>query len=835
MRGGTLALAAFLLAASGAAQTPEATPTPTPGRPPIAAAPQADAPAPEAGPSPAPSTQTESAPAAPEAAVEPPPEAAAEPELAPGEISIRADVQEGDDEHFQARGSVDLQAGSLRVLADTLDMYSTEEAPGVRSRKIVAEGNVVFIREEERLAGSRLTMDLDKSTGVFENAIGYLEPGVFIEGKTIERVDAHTYRVTGGKFTSCSQPNPRWSFTASSATVKMNDRVVAKNVIFKVKRVPALYLPYFYYPIREDQRSSGLLFPHFGYSSQRGFNIGSGLFWAMGRSFDQTLYLDRYSRFGYGLGHEFRYASREGSGTFRSYAFRMDPAVRPPDGRVWDYDIDWASSQSFVGGLRSTVSARLFSDIQFQQRHQDSLNLASTRRRRAVFSLQRSFGSTRVDLLADTNETIFPGSPTTNPDDGTTVATETRVVNRHLPSVSVRRSPGRLGDTGIVFSFEAMAERLVRGNLAETVCVSRTDPAVPCPPAEALVEPGELDRLSRFDVSPGLRRPFATSFLQFTPRLALRYTRYGSTLDDEDGVTGPSLGRGFLESGVELRGPSVSRVFHNPGGFYAERFKHVVGPEADWSYRTRVDDFDLIPKFDSIDYFVGTHQIRYGLVNQLLAKRPDRRGELTTQEVLSWRVYQTYYVQIADNQNDYDPNYSASAFGPGGVPSHYSPIQSRLRFTPTRGYSTDFRFEYNASFRQLRNLSLATTATYPRVGFQANWTRNWRLSEVAEERVVRNDTLRGSLSLDLLPGRLKVDGDADYDILRKEMMNTRARLRYDVQCCGFVVERLQYNYNQRVDTEYRFAIELANIGSVGNFLGEEGEQAGGRRSRRGLD
>ena len=58
----------------------------------------------------------------------------------------------------------------------------------------------------------------DTGRGVFDNAVGYVEPGVFIEGRQIERVDDKTYRVHDGKFTSCAQPNPRWGFTSSSGT-----------------------------------------------------------------------------------------------------------------------------------------------------------------------------------------------------------------------------------------------------------------------------------------------------------------------------------------------------------------------------------------------------------------------------------------------------------------------------------------------------------------------------------------------------------------------------------------------------------------------------------------
>ena len=52
-------------------------------------------------------------------------------------------------------------------------------------------------------------------------------------------------------------------------------------------------------------------------------------------------------------------------------------------------------------------------------------------------------------------------------------------------------------------------------------------------------------------------------------------------------------------------------------------------------------------------------------------------------EFLSWRLTQTYYVQIKEGQSDVDPNYSSSAYGPGDSPSTWARSQSRLRLRPT--------------------------------------------------------------------------------------------------------------------------------------------------------
>ena len=62
----------------------------------------------------------------------------------------------------------------------------------------------------------------------------------------------------------------------------------------------------------------------------------------------------------------------------------------------------------------------------------------------------------------------------------------------------------------------------------------------------------------------------------------------------------------------------------------------------------------------------------------------------------------------------------------------------------------------------------------------------------------------------------------------KNLVQATARLRYDVQCCGFMVEMIQSDYNVDKERQFRFSIQLANIGSIGNFRGQE---AVGRHQR----
>jgi len=157
---GWLAVALVFLPAFAAAQEPAPSPSPVPAE----AAPAAPAPAPPS-----------LAPAAPSPAPAEAPGEKAKPADATeeGDVRIRADTFGGEKGLYHYRGFVDLNTGDVRIQADTLDYKQTTKPDGKVEQHIVAEGNVVFMRGEERLAGRRMEMDLDKATGFFEDARGY--------------------------------------------------------------------------------------------------------------------------------------------------------------------------------------------------------------------------------------------------------------------------------------------------------------------------------------------------------------------------------------------------------------------------------------------------------------------------------------------------------------------------------------------------------------------------------------------------------------------------------------------------------------------------------------
>ena len=182
-----------------------------------------------------------------------------------------------------------------------------------------------------------------------------------------------------------------------------------------------------------------------------------------------------------------------------------------------------------------------------------------------------------------------------------------------------------------------------------------------------------------------MSRPFSRSFLQLTPQVQGRYTHYGAQVDLETGelVNRRPSSASTWRAAWRCAGPASRASSTRPATSTPIASSTCSPPRSTYTYRSKFEEFDSIPRFDYLDFFPGTNEVRYGLVQQIYAKRPGRSGKLEPYELLSWRLNQTYYVDIADAQNQFDPNYSSAVFGPNGAPAHLSPLQSRLRIRPS--------------------------------------------------------------------------------------------------------------------------------------------------------
>ena len=703
--------------------------------------------------------------------------------------------------HWRATGQVEMQRDDQQFFADVVDYYTD-------TGRLIATGNVVFVSVDSRIAADRVEFNTADRTGTFYNASGIAslgdrvdrsmfgtqEPDAYFYGETIEKLGPSKYRITKGGFTTCVQPTPRWELVASSATITIEEYAMLKHTVLRVKGVPVLYLPIIYYPIQEDDRSTGFLLPSYGNSSIRGFTLSTAFFWAIDASQDLTVLYDWFSRTGQGLGGEYRYVAGPGSeGVARTYWLNEHEATYTDAAGITrsiparrSYEVRANASQTLPGRLRARGNVDYFSDVTVQQTYQNNFYDATRRQRLYGGNVSGSWGANSLSATYNINEVFYGETDST--------------VYGGAPRITFTRAPRRIGETPLYTSVSSQVNRIVRTNKFGG---------------------NEVDQgLGRVDVNPVLRVPFSRwPFLNLNGTLSWRGTYYTKSQDELGRVIDDSLFRDYFDLRADVVGPVLTRIWDTPDNGYAEKYKHLIEPNFSIQRVSLIDVYDRIVKLESDDYTVGgTTRMSYGVTNRFLARR---RGLGQAREFLNVNLAQTYYTNAAASQ--YDPAYGSS-FTPR-EPSNFSPILLSVRANPADRTSGALRLEYDYSLRTLLTVRASGVASV------ASWgdvTGGWSRRRYATSDRVDN-LLNLGTTLKALQNRYGGSYALDYDFARDSLVQQRILGYYNAQCCGIAVEYQTYNFpffDPRFpvpkDRRFNISFTLAGVGTFSNFFGALG-------------
>ena len=705
-------------------------------------------------------------------------------------------------------GQVELPLGPQTTLfADQVEMFKD-------TNRVIAQGNVVFSSAEGRLSAERLEYDVSTGIGTFHDAAGLMSLGaqadrrqfgnqdadVYFYGEVIERLGPRRYRLTRGAFTTCVQPTPRWEVASGTITLNLNDYATAKSTTLRVKGVPILYLPMIYYPIREDQRSTGFLLPTYGTSTVRGQAISNAFFWAINRSTDATFFHDWFTKAGQGAGAEYRYvASPQSSGDVRFYRFAREQTLFTEGSQTQtleaanSYEITGNVNHALTRNIRARARLDYFTDLVTSQLYHQNLYNATRNRRLIEAGLTAGFGPLMTSALFQRSE-LF-SSETSSQIYGST------------PRVSVNYAPQRLFNAPIYASANAEYAVLPNRSISDGVVVSDNG-------------------YTRLDVSPTMRVPLSRlTFLSVNTSAAYRATQYSHSVV---GLTGTNLvDQPYLRQYASLRsevvGPVFNRIWDVDSGF-AERIKHVIEPAFTVDFTSNIDDYFRTPSFgsDLADFVVsGSTKVTYGLTNRLFARtRAVENVRGTTRELLTVGLQQTFYSN--PQAGGFDSSYQSTS---NRVARDLSPLTLITRFAPNAALDTNSRVEYDVTRGLgLQILSLGGTINTGKVSASTNFSHN-RLIPTSHSTYVQ-----GSTSMRWLDGRATGTYNISWDITRSYVQSQGVMLSYLAQCCGLTMEFQKYNYGSLgvnlanpSDMRFNFGFTLAGLGTIpGNFFGAFG-------------
>jgi len=712
--------------------------------------------------------------------------------------------------HGSPEQAVRVDCDDMQFFADYMEIHNEQDL-------VTARGNVVFVSGDSRVSADRMEFNTRTRTGTFYGArgmarlrdpsdlsmFGTQEPDAYFWGDELRKLGPTKYQITRGGFTTCVQPTPRWEITAGTLTLNLDRYALLTNSVFRVKGVPLLYLPAFYYPIQEDDRATGFLMPTYGASTFRGQTLSNAFFWAIGRSHDATIFHDWMSQAGQQVGGEYRYilgGASQGQTQFSMLDERATDGSAPGSGAQparRSFSLRGDVAQALPANFRARANVDYFTSIESQQQYQQDLFRATNRSRRLATHVSGAVGQYLISAAVDRNDVFY---------------TATSLASYgSLPRVNITRPERPIGRSRVYFGVNGEYVTLIRSVTQDDV---RT----------------QDQGLTRLDVTPTVRLPFNRwPFFTINSTVAWRGTYWTESLSETTPrvQVNEGIARQYFDFQTRLTGPVFNRIFNTPGGRFAERYKHVIEPSLAIQRLTAIDEFDRIVKLETTDFTVGNvTRYTYAMTNRLYAKRDVAR------EVASVTVNQTYYTDATAAQ--YDRQYQ-SAFTARAA-THFSPVALQARASPNDRLQGEFRTEWDPTVGALR--TIAASGTYADgdwLSVSGGWSQRRYIPDLpgfndpnrADQYVNAAVSLRGARN------RLGGTYSFNYDLLRDRFLQQRWVAYYNAQCCGVGFEYQTFNFSGffvrpgvTQDRRFNISFTLAGIGTFSNLFGAFGGQQG---------
>ena len=187
-----------------------------------------------------------------------------------------------------------------------------------------ASGNVHLKVGNEETYSDELIFNLETKKGIARNGFTYSDPWYF-GGSEIFKIEEDRSYIRGATLTTCSLKHPHYYFSVTEVIVRMNQELIAKNIVLRIGGFPLFYFP----AIRRDLRKGKVakIIVKIGTDSYQGPYLSIIQPIARKRRYDGALLYDRSARRGQGYGFEGKY--RFSDTKFQEIYIPIPPDVTP--------------------------------------------------------------------------------------------------------------------------------------------------------------------------------------------------------------------------------------------------------------------------------------------------------------------------------------------------------------------------------------------------------------------------------------------------------------------------------------------------------------------------
>lgn len=244
-----------------------------------------------------------------------------------------------DEKKIIGKGNVVVTQEDIRLLADYAEVFT-------ETKKTYAEGHVSLLQNKARIYGEQAFYNFSTNQGSFPNGNVSYAP-FYISGEQIEQVSKQQVDVYQAIITTCALPHPHYDLKADRVVVYPGDKMIARNVKFRILNVPVFWWPYLVIPLNEE---TGPFEISFGQSKSFGNYVLLGKTFSVvppvdGREIKTKFHVDHYHKRGTAVGNETWYhLDKIGDGNIKLYNIKD---ARAPDPFFFEEDEGWRKKKRY--------------------------------------------------------------------------------------------------------------------------------------------------------------------------------------------------------------------------------------------------------------------------------------------------------------------------------------------------------------------------------------------------------------------------------------------------------------------------------------------------------
>lgn len=699
---------------------------------------------------------------------------------------------------YTASGNVVITKDNNQISTDYME-YSPEKMDAF------ARGHVVASSKDYTSTAEEMHINLNTEQGTLSSGTIFIESShLYIKGDTIEKIGERTYTADKVTITTCDGDNPDWKISGRDLKLTIEGYGTVYHSAFWAKKLPLLYSPFFFFPVKL-KRQTGFLPPAISpTSSRKGFEYFQPFFWAISDNTDATFFLRHMAKRGDLAGAEYRYILSDSTKGALMYDFLNDKEI---DDGSDDATENWGYTD---GGTRLNEKR-----YWFRMKHNQLLPLDITMKintdvvsdqdyLREFDDLDNGFDSTKKyfkdnfgsDLEANddtirTNSLLFNKNWTTISINSSLYWNDNIVARREkaddttlqqLPVTNLSMSKQQLFTTPFYFDIDAEYNYFYRKDVTTTSYKGH-----------------------RLDFQPGLYLPYKIqNWLSVEPFISFRETAWHIENDFGESASNNAIkgnhDRYIYETGIDLS-TDFYRIFDfNFGG--TDKIKHSVTPKLTYNYIPELDQTDL-PYFNGVDRISKNNTLTFSITNYLTSRTiaknnikntgVNNKPEYEYNQFCRFLISQTY--DINEHKED-DP----AEWRNGESKEVLYPLSFELDITPKQYFSIDSDWKWSKYEKDITEANIKMTL---------NDNRGDSIS--AEYRYTRDsiESLIGSLSI-RVTDRVSLYANKEYDYFSNEAIETNTGIKYNSQCWG-----INLMYTDKPDErKYTITFDLLGLGSI---------------------